>query len=283
MRPLAWLLFVSLICERSSILVAAQQPSTVRQEGLQQVDERSTTLEQRAAATRAFLGLGAVPDRIAASRGASLYSKHCAFCHGRNSRGATGPSLITSDVVLSDDHGERLVSFLKRGRPDKGMPAFARIPDQELKNVAEFLHQQVEDVANRGAYRVLNILVGDPVKGEAYVNAHCTSCHKPDSFSHIASKFRSPELLQRGWVWPARSANVTAEVRTANGLISGEVSQISDFRITLADASGNVHAIDRGPGVDVRLKDPLSAHQEIVKTLANHDMHDVTAYLETLK
>ena len=84
------------------------------------------TPEQRAAATRVFLGLGPEPDKAAAARGAPLFQQNCAFCHGPQARGAEGPSLITSDVVLGDDHGEHLVPFLKKGRPEKGMPGFLR-------------------------------------------------------------------------------------------------------------------------------------------------------------
>ncbi len=244
--------------------------------------------EQRAAATRVFLGLGAMPDKAAAARGAPRFQQNCAFCHGPQARGAEGPSLITSDVVLGDDHGEHLVPFLKGGRPEKGMPAFAGLPDDQLKDIAEFLHLQIEDVANRGAYHVLNILVGDAVKGQAYVAANCMSCHSAAAFAHIASKYRAPDQLQRGWIWPARPADnslaITATVRTANGAtISGRVTQVSDFRITLVDRDGRMHTIERGTGVDVQMKDPLAPHQAMIMTLKNDDMHNVTAYLETLK
>ena len=60
-------------------------------------------------------------------------------------------------------------------------------------DLAEFLHQQVEDVANRGAYEVQNIVVGDPAKGQAYFMANCMSCHTAATFIHIAGKFRSPD------------------------------------------------------------------------------------------
>ena len=244
--------------------------------------------EQRAAATRVFLGLGAEPDKAAAARGGPLFQQNCAFCHGPQARGAEGPSLITSDVVLGDDHGEHLVPFLKSGRPEKGMPAFAGVPDDQLKDIAEFLHLQVEDVANRGAYRVLNILVGDAAKGQAYFAANCVSCHSAAAFAHSASRYRSPDQLQRGWVWPARPADnslaITATVKTANGAsISGRVTQVSDFRITLLDSDGRTHVIERGTGVDVQMKDPLAPHQAMIMTLKNEDMHNVTAYLETLK
>lgn len=261
---------------------ASQQTQSSGQEGLQQERDRNATPAERAAATRAFLGLGALPDKAAAVRGEPLFKSDCGFCHGKNAHGATGPSLITSDLVLSDDHGEHLVPFLKKGRVENGMPAFATMTDRQLTDVAEFLHQQVEDVANRGAYQVLNILVGNAEKGKAFVEGHCLSCHS-QSFAHIGSKFRSPEQLQRNWIWPAAAGTMTANVTVSGQTISGRVAQISDFRITIVDSSGKPHAIDRGPDVAVQLKDPLSAHREIVMSLANDDMHNVTAYLETLK
>jgi cytochrome c oxidase cbb3-type subunit III len=270
-------------------IAISQEAQTRVQEGAQQLATyQNMTPAQRAAATRAFLGLGPEPDKAAAARGAPVYQQSCAFCHGPQARGATGPSLITSDEVLGDDHGEHLAPFLKKGRPEKGMPAFAAMADDQLKDIAEFLHLQVEDVANRGTYQVLNILVGNAPKGQAYVAAHCMSCHTTETFAHIASRFRSPDQLQRGWIWPMRSGDnllaVTATVKMPDGAtIAGRVTQVSDFRITLLDSAGQTHAIDREPGVEVEMRDPLAAHQEIISTLKNDDMHNVTAYLDTLK
>jgi mono/diheme cytochrome c family protein len=256
-----------------------------------QATYQNMTPEQRAAATRAFLGLGAEPDKAAAARGAPLFQRDCAFCHGPQARGATGPGLITSDEVLGDDHGEHLVPFLKKGRPQKGMPAFATMSDDRLKDIAEFMHLQVEAVANRGTYQVLNIVVGNRAKGQTYVAAHCMSCHTTETLAHIGSRFRTPEQLQRGWIWPTRpsgsedtSLAATASVQTQDGeIIAGRVTQWSDFRITLVDRTGQTQVIDREPGVEVQVKDPLAAHQEMILTLKNDDMHNVTAYLETLK
>jgi len=200
-----------------------------------------------------------------------------------DARGAMGPSLVTSDLVLTDEHGQQLSAFLKKGRPEKGMPAFATLSHQQMIDITEFLHLQVENVANRGSYKMLNILVGNAAKGKVYVDRHCMSCHTVETFAHIASKFRSPEQLQRNWIWPARYGTLTAKVKTPEGTFSGWLKQISDFRITLVDRSGKTHTIDRGPGVDVQMSDRLAGHQEIIMTLSNDDMHDVTSYLETLK
>lgn len=249
---------------------------------------RNASPQQRAEATRTFLGLGPAPDKAAAERGAPLYQQSCSFCHGPQARGAEGPSLITSDVVLDDIHGADIVPFLKEGRPDKGMPSFASVPDDKLRDIAEFLHQQVEDVANRGTYQLKNIVVGNAAQGKEYVETHCTSCHKAGSFDHIAGQFRTADQLQHEWVWPNRPNNnslaITADVKTPdNQTISGRVTQISDFRITLVDSNKETHTIDRGPGVEVQLHDPLKPHQEMLLTLKNNDLHNVTAYLETLK
>ena len=273
----------------AALSAGQEEPSTdQRQTDQRQPDYRHMTPEQRAASTRAFLGLGAKPDKEAAARGAPVFQQNCAFCHGPEGRGATGPSLITSDVVLGDDQGEHLVPWLKKGRPEKGMPSFATMPDAQLKDIAEFLHLEVEAVANRGAYHVLNILVGDKAKGQAYVASHCMSCHRAEVFQHIGSRFRSPDQLQRGWIWPTRSSDdklaVTATVKESDGeTITGRVAQVSDFRITLIDAEGRTHTIERGSGVQVEMHDPLAAHEPMIMTLSNEDMHNVTAWLETLK
>jgi mono/diheme cytochrome c family protein len=265
-----------------AVVAGGQQQQTGEQEGAQQGYE-NTAPAQRADATRAFLGLGAVPDKVSAARGAPVFAQNCGFCHGQKARGATGPSLITSEQVLADNHGEHLVPFLKKGSPEKGMPAFANMADQQLTDIAEFLHVQVEGVANRGTYQVLNIVVGDAAKGKMYVEGHCALCHTAETFAHFAGKFRSPEQLQRNWIWPERSAKMTAHVKTAQGTITGRVTQVSDFRITLVDGLGKTVVIDRKRGVEVEIEEPLAAHREIVMTLANDAMHDVTAYLETLK
>jgi len=237
-------------------------------------------------ATREFLGLGAPPDAAAAQRGAPLYAAACAFCHGPLARGAEGPSLIYSEVVLKDEHGSLIGELLKSGRPEKGMPAFATLSDAQRKDVAEFLHQQIEDVANRGTYQVKNILLGDPSKGASYVAAHCTSCHSlTGDLKGLAAKWR-PVDLQRYWIMPPRTGGhraITATVRARQGSWQGRVQQIDDFRIVLIEDSGRPVVIARDEGVTVELHDPLAPHVAMIGTLADSDMINVTAYLESLK
>jgi cytochrome c oxidase cbb3-type subunit 3 len=271
----------------AGLAISQEMPTSDQNGSAQQKPYQNMTTEQRTAATRAFLGLGPEPEQAAAKRGEPLFRRSCAFCHGAQARGGTGSNLITSDEVLGDDHGEHLVPFLKKGQPENGMPAFASMSDDQLRDITEFLHLLVEDVANRGTYHVLNILVGNAAEGKAYVTGHCMSCHTTKTFAHIANQFRSAEQLQRGWIWPTRnvdsSLSVTATVKTSDGRVTvGRVTQVSDFRITLVDSVGQMHVIDLKPGIEVQINDPLKAHQDLIMSLTNSDMHNVTAYLETL-
>jgi cytochrome c oxidase cbb3-type subunit III len=234
---------------------------------------------------REFLGLGPPPDPAAATRGAPVFAANCAFCHGPQARGAEGPSLIYSELVLKDAHGSTISEFLKTGRPEKGMPSFATLPDEQRKDLAEFLHQQVEDVANRGTYEIKNIVLGNPKKGASYVAAHCLSCHSlTGDLKGLGAKWR-PADLQRNWIMPPRTPNraITATVHDGQQTRAGHVQQIDDFRISLTDESGQLVVVERNPRVTVELHDPLAPHVAMIGNLKDPDMINVTAYLVTLK
>jgi cytochrome c oxidase cbb3-type subunit III len=237
-------------------------------------------------AVREFLGLGPAPDVAAARRGAPIYAANCAFCHGPLARGAEGPSLIYSEFVLEDEQGSVVAEFLKAGRPEKGMPAFATLSDEQRKDVVEFLHQQIEEVANRGTYQVRNIVLGDPAKGARYVGKHCLGCHSlTGDLKGLSEKWR-PIDLQRYWIMPPRTGSgraITATVRSPQATWRGRVEQIDDFRIVLVDESGRPVVIARDADVAVELHDPLAPHVAMIGALGDSDMINVTAYLEGLK
>jgi mono/diheme cytochrome c family protein len=238
-----------------------------------------------AQAVREFLGLGPPPDPAAAKRGAPIFAANCAFCHGPQARGAEGPSLIYSELVLKDAHGSTVAEFLKAGRPEKGMPSFATLSDEQRKDIAEFLHQQVEDVANRGTYEIKNIVLGNPRKGANYVAAHCLSCHSVNGdLKGLGAKWR-PADLQRYWIMPPRTAAraITATVHSSQHTWEGHLQQIDDFRVSLVDKSGQMVVVERNAAVTVELHDPLAPHVAMIGNLKDPDMINVTAYLESLK
>jgi len=247
--------------------------------------------------TREFLGLGRAPDAQAAARGEKLYAPNCAFCHGEKARGAAGPNLVRSEVVLHDEKGELIGPAVGKGRVDKGMPAFANFTEAELTDIAEFLHLQVELVANRGLYKRLNVVTGDAKAGEAYFNGAggCAHCHSvTGDLAHIGAKYQ-PEQLQTRFIWPgpggfggggggrgaAKPQKVTVTLPSGES-IEGTVKQIDDFDISIYDVSGAYHSWPAG-SVKIQLDDRLAGHRQLLSKYTDADMHNLTAYLVTLK
>jgi mono/diheme cytochrome c family protein len=244
--------------------------------------------------TREFLGLGPAPDAAAAARGEKLYAPSCGFCHGDKARGAEGPNLVRSEVVLHDEKGELIGPVISQGRPERGMPAFASFTKDQLYDIAQFLHMQVELVANRGIYKHLNVVTGDAKAGEAYFNGAggCQNCHSPTGdLAHIGSRYQ-PEQLQTRFIWPGPSMfgggrgpaspqKVTVTLPSGESF-TGTLKRQDDFDISLYDSQGNYHSWPRD-SVKVQLEDKLAGHRELLPKYTDRDMHNLTAYLVTLK
>ena len=238
---------------------------------------------------RQFLGLGREPDATVAAEGAKLFGPTCGFCHGANARGGAGPDLLRSSVVLDDNQGEVLGPIIRRGFPDKGMPAFPGLTDEQVRDIAEFLHQQVYLAANRGTYEIQNIVTGTPRAGEAYFNGEgkCNTCHSPSGdLAHIASKLK-PLDLQNAFLYPPSVGTypppkVTVILKDGPA-VTGTLKYLDDFDVSLYDSSGNYHSIELEQGVKVSVEDKLVFHRKMLEKYTDAQIHDLTAYLVTLK
>jgi len=235
--------------------------------------------------TREFLGLGAAPDPAAAARGEQIYKPNCGFCHGEKARGAAGPNLVRSSTVLHDEKGETLGAFLLKGEPDKGMPAFPALSKDQLYDVAQYLHLQVELVANRGLYKRLNVVTGDAHAGEEYFRANCASCHSTTGdLAHVGAKY-APDQLQNRLVWPSLKPGTkrTITIRLTDGqTIKGTLKQIDDINVSILDDSGSFHSWPTDT-VKVEIEDRLAGHRQLLDRYSDADIHNLTAYLVTLK
>jgi mono/diheme cytochrome c family protein len=237
-----------------------------------------------------------VVDEDAAARGRTVYIAQCITCHGTRARGTErGADLVRSVVVLHDRYGNTIGPFLAKGHPTG---ATVTLNHDQIVDLSHFLHQQVENTLRTGPYnKPLNILVGDPKEGEAYFNGagKCSSCHSPTGdLAHIASKYQ-PAVLQLKVVFPQTAAfgrrsapssrkPVTVTVTTASGdKVTGTLEEMDDFTVSLRDSSGEYRSFARGPAVKVEKHDPYTAHVELLDQYTDKQIHDVVAYLETLK
>jgi cytochrome c oxidase cbb3-type subunit III len=263
--------------------------------------ERTSPGQSSARRMGDFLAIGQAADPEAAARGQKTFVATCAFCHGSDAHGGnSGPDLVRSILVLHDKgKGNEIGPVIQHGRPDKGMPAFTNFTDAQIKDTAQFLLQRNQAAANRMEYKILNINTGDLRAGEAYFSAHCANCHSPTGdLSHIASKYEATALQSR-FLYPKeahypgmpgrppdpRSEKSVAVTLASGQTYSGKLDHLDDFSVSLTDASGEHHAwlFDEEKGIKVKVTDPLQAHEELLPQYSNADMHNVLAYLETLK
>jgi cytochrome c oxidase cbb3-type subunit 3 len=232
-------------------------------------------------------------DPAVIARGRQIFSANCSFCHGSDARGGEGgPNLIRSQTVLDDNNGELIAVVVQNGRPDKGMPKFD-LSTQEIASIAAFIH--AAPVGGRAATTgTVDPLVGDAKAGEAYFNGagNCAKCHSVSGdLAGIGARYKDVRALQgailsgepRGESTGALWKTVTITLRNGE-TVEGKLYQIDDFIVSLIDANGNYHSYPRqGDYPKVVIKNPLQPHLDMLRTLKDDDIHNLTAYLVTLK
>jgi cytochrome c oxidase cbb3-type subunit III len=246
------------------------------------------------------------PDRPKApqdviDRGKTTFAVSCAFCHGSDARGGeVGPNLLRSAVVLQDQNGELIAPIVHGGRAQQGMPR-VDITDVQIVEVAAWLHHfnaSGKTVMYQGE---INIVTGNAKAGESYFQKTCASCHSATGdLAGIGSRIVDPKALQQTWILPGGGGRggkysaaslglhippVTVTVTSANGQkVTGDLISISDFYVGLTSEAGGPQGFRRDGDVPkVEIHDPLAAHRELLQKLRDKDIHDVTAYLVTLK
>jgi cytochrome c oxidase cbb3-type subunit 3 len=245
------------------------------------------------------------PAQIA--RGKTLYGVSCTGCHGADLRGGDlgGPNLLRSQVALSDQDGELILPIIQGSRQNAGMPAVAMSPE-DGKAVATYIRSVVETIGRQGTPPSVgqvapSVLVGNASEGQAFFAAKCASCHSATGdLQGLATRITDPKTLQNTWVsgggrggrgaragGGADAANpraVTATVTLPGETVEGRLMRIDDFLVTLTLADGSTRSFARnGDLPKVVVHDPMKAHRDLLPVYTEKDMHDVTAYLVTLK
>jgi cytochrome c oxidase cbb3-type subunit 3 len=249
-------------------------------------------------------------DPALIARGKSLFEVNCRLCHGADLRGGDmgGVNLLRSDLVLRDQRGELILPVVRGGRANPAMPPmppFPQLSDDDVKALAEYIHSVAATMRGQGNPPpgaepvVLNIVVGDPAAGKTYFEQKCASCHSTSSdLVGIASRYTDPVQLQNAWVaggggggrggrggGRGSRAQTTVTVTTPQGQrVQGRLDRIDDFIVVLTPADGVQRSFRRvGDVPRVEINDPLEGHRKLLPVYTDKDIHDVTAYLVTVK
>lgn len=225
----------------------------------------------------------------AVERGRKQFLESCGFCHGPDATGARGPDLLRSPLVAHDVKGDKIGEVVLNGRPDKGMPALP-LTEQQIADVAAYLHDRAQEVFDSSGlpsvYPVEKLLTGNAANGKKYFEGAggCQHCHSATGDLAGVSKKYQPLELQARMLYPqGPNTTVVAVVTLESGKqITGPVKHVDDFVVTLHDANGQYHSFERAD-VKVELRDPLSAHRQLLEKITQVEMHNLFAYLESLK
>lgn len=231
-------------------------------------------------------------DAAAVGRGRAEFKSSCGFCHGNDATGSRAPDLIRSAILSHDDHGNLLGPVIRNGRPEKGMPSFSTLKDDQIADIVAFLHSQAKTALNSaevpGDYPVAKLLTGDANAGKAFFNgvSGCSKCHSvTGDLKGIAGRY-SPIDLQQEMIYPSdekHPAPETAVVTLRDGSrYEGTVVHRDEFLIALTCKDGWYRSWAKDE-VAVEIHDPLEAHRELMQKYTDADIHNLFAYLETLK
>ncbi len=230
-------------------------------------------------------------------RGKQNFGSTCGFCHGASGKGGEkGPDLLRSVLVLDDEGGKSIGAVVLNGRPEKGMPRFPLTPEQ-ITDISNFLHNSIEAAKDRDNYKILNIVTGDAKAGKAYFNGagKCSSCHSIDGdLKGIATKYDAIQLqgkmIEPDNAWtegnPAKKVfAISVTVTLSSGeSVSGLPVYLDDFTVSLRQDDGTYRSFSRRGDVPrVEIKNRLQAHLDQLMRYTDADIHNLTAYLVTLK
>ena len=301
------------------VLLPAQEPAGGRGGGAGQGQGRGAAPPGQPPAVQQ-IARAPVVDQAAHDRGRALWASHCIDCHGSQARGSdTGPNIIRTKTVNFDRSaavaGSVLGPFLKAGHPTQSQKPSASFTDEEVVALANFVRQRVNDTM-RGSplFNVGDIVVGDPKAGEAYFNGEgkCATCHNATTgnLAGVAARIPEPVDLQQRMLFPGSGGRgrgrggrgapgaapapagpvpvdrnaVTVTVAPASGpSMSGVLVEESDFYITLRESDGTVRVVRRTAGLKIAKTNPLQAHIDLLDRVSDKQIHDLVAYLETLK
>ncbi len=226
----------------------------------------------------------------AVQRGHAQFKSTCGFCHGEDAKGNRAPDLTRSSVVSHDEKGSTIEPLLRQGIIDKGMPSFPNLTENQIAGIVAFLHHQMLAAQNSNGvshdYPLAKLLTGTAAAGKAYFDGpgQCTQCHSvTGNLAGIAKKY-TPIDLQQHMVYPsAKTVTKTATVTLKDGTeYEGKIDHQDSFNIGIVCQDGWYRS---WPTDDVQLKvhDPLSAHHDLMTKYTDGDIHNLFAYLETLK
>jgi mono/diheme cytochrome c family protein len=223
-----------------------------------------------------------------AERGGVLYQQNCAFCHGRDTMGGeSGPDLTQSKIVQADVNGDKIGEVVRAGRPAKKMPAF-NFSNPEIESLAAFIHAQEEAArsqkGNRRGVAVADLQTGNAAAGKRYFDGAgtCSHCHSATGdLAGVAGRFQGL-ALERRMLYPEGAKSTVTVTLPSGQKVAGTLAYLDEFTVALRDSNGMYRSWQTSR-VKYAVDSPVDAHVNLFGKYTDADIHNLMAYLQTLR
>ena len=223
-----------------------------------------------------------------AEAGKGLFQQNCAFCHGRDAMGGeSGPDLTRSKLVKTDVKGDKISIVVSQGRPEKKMPAF-NFSTQEMSQIVAYIHAQEamasQTKGGRRGVDVADLQTGNVEAGKQYFNGAggCSSCHSPTGdLSGIATRYEGLQLEER-MLYPKDVKDHITVTLPSGKVIHGIVAYHDEFTVGMREDDGSYHSWP-ARSVQYKIDAPEQAHVELFSRYTDDDIHNLMAYIQTLR
>jgi cytochrome c oxidase cbb3-type subunit III len=220
--------------------------------------------------------------------GQDLFEQNCAFCHGRDAMGGeTGPDLTRSKLVGQDVNGDKIGAVVSNGRPDQGMPRFD-FADPQIASLAAFIHTQRNNAMGKKGGRkgvdVSDLQTGNVAAGKAYFDGPggCSTCHSPTGdLAGVATRYQGLALEER-MLYPKNAKSKVTVTLPSGQTVTGTLAYKDEFTVGMIGPTGAYQSW-RMSDVKVKIDSPVDAHVALFSKYTDDDIHNLMAYLQTLR
>jgi cytochrome c oxidase cbb3-type subunit III len=225
----------------------------------------------------------------AAARGKLLFVSNCSFCHGRDAAGGeSGPDLTRSRLVARDVRGDKIRAVVHDGRVEKSMPPFPGLTIPQVNDVIAFIRDQTRQLNSKQGGRrgvdVADLQTGNIEQGKAYFNGpgKCASCHSPTGdLAGIATRREGLELEMQ-MLYPQNAKAKLTVITKSGETFAGTLTYKDEFHIAMTDSEGWSRSWPIR-AIDYKIDSPSDAHIEQLNKYTDDDIHNLMAYLQTLR
>jgi cytochrome c oxidase cbb3-type subunit III len=223
--------------------------------------------------------------RPASDQGKRSFVAHCAPCHGLDGRGGEhAPAIVGTPAAQARTDGA-LARTIRSGIPDKGMPSFHFLTNQQIGQIVSYIH------ALHGTNRVAN-LKGDPATGAKlfFGEARCSDCHMMHGkggfigsdlsefgLTHTAGDIRQI-ILQPNKALMTQSQRVTVVTHSGQHF-SGLVRNEDNFSIALLSENGEFHLLMKSEIARIAREQRSIMPDDYGKELSSDQLDDLASFL----